>query len=145
MKTYIKKWCTLAMALLLAVALLAGCGTSASSTASNGGSAATSSSSSQAQTGTATSDAVKAEDLDASWDASTATTIALDGTSATVNGSGATASGSTVTITAAGTYVLSGTLDDGQILVNAPSTASVRLVLNGVTLHNSSSASIYCE
>ena len=51
--------------------------------------------------------------------------------------------GSTVTITANGTYNISGTLNNGQILVNAPDDATVILLLNGVNITNSNSAPIY--
>lgn len=88
---------------------------------------------------------VEEEDLDASWDAATATIITLAGETATVDGAGAAAAGTTVTINEAGTYVLSGTAAEGQIVVEAPDTALVRLVLNGVSLHNSTTAPIYCE
>lgn len=83
------------------------------------------------------------EDLDDSWDASTATAITLNGASATVEGSGATVKGGVVTISAAGTYLLSGTLADGQILVSAGKEDLVRLVLNGAALSSSTSAPIY--
>lgn len=82
------------------------------------------------------------EDLDASWSESNSTAIALNGNTATVTGSGAAVKDSTVTISAAGTYVLSGTLTDGQIKVSAGKDDLVRLVLNGVTLANSTSAPI---
>lgn len=82
------------------------------------------------------------EDLDAAWSESGSTSIALSGNTATVTGSGATVKDSTVTISAAGTYVLSGTLTDGQIEVSAEKEDLVRLVLNGVTLSNSTSAPI---
>ena len=52
-------------------------------------------------------------------------------------------SGSTVTITAEGDYVLTGSLSDGQIVVNAPEDAKVKLILNGVTIQNASHAVIY--
>jgi len=79
-------------------------------------------------------------DLDSSYDTTQATAITLGGTSATVSGAGATASGSTVTVTAAGTYVLSGTLGDGQVIVDAGEDAKVKLVLNGVSLTSSSTS-----
>lgn len=50
----------------------------------------------------------------------------------------------TYTITTSGTYVLSGTLNDGAIVIKAPSDAVVRLVLNGVTIKNSSGPAITC-
>lgn len=48
------------------------------------------------------------------------TVITLSGGSASVNGNGAEVKGSVVTITAAGVYAVSGSLEDGRILVNAP-------------------------
>lgn len=82
------------------------------------------------------------EDLDAAWSESGSTSITLSGNTATVTGSGATVKDSTVTISAAGTYVFSGTLTDGQIEVSAGKEDLVRLVLNGVTLTSSTSAPI---
>lgn len=51
--------------------------------------------------------------------------------------------GSTVTITAEGTYLLSGTLTDGQIVVNADDTAKVQIVLDGASVHCEGSAALY--
>lgn len=82
---------------------------------------------------------------DYTWDAASATQITLSGNSITVEGSGATVDSSTVIITQAGTYVLSGTLDDGQVVIAATKDDTVRLVLNGVTLSSSTSAPIYAS
>lgn len=73
----------------------------------------------------------------------TAATILLTGDSAACESNAVTVSGSTVTITDEGTYLLSGTLDDGMIIVNADKQDKVQLVLNGVTLHSQTSAPIY--
>lgn len=85
------------------------------------------------------------EDMDGSWDASAATTITLNGSSITVNGAGASAKGSILSITAAGAYVFSGVLTDGQIIVEAGEKDTVRLVLNGATVSCSDSAPIYSK
>ncbi len=77
------------------------------------------------------------------WDKSQVTRIALNGNSITVNGTGATADGSKARITVPGTYDLSGTLTDGQIIVNTTGKGTVRLILNGVDIRNSTSAPIY--
>ncbi len=82
------------------------------------------------------------EDLDSSWNNEEAVQISLNGSSVQVNGSGAEASQSVVTITKAGTYVLSGTLSDGQIVVNCADKGTVRLVFNGVSLSCSSAAPV---
>ena len=82
----------------------------------------------------------KNKDTDTSYDAASACSITLNGTSADISGSGAAAQGQTVTITEDGTYILSGTLNDGQIIVDAGDEDDVRLVLNGVRITNSASA-----
>ena len=69
--------------------------------------------------------------------------ITLEGDSISVKGNGAVAEGSTVTISAAGSYSITGKLDDGQIIVNTTSEESVKLYLNGVDIHCSNNAAIY--
>lgn len=83
------------------------------------------------------------DDLDASADSAEMTTIQLDGDSITVDGSGATVDGSTVTITSAGTYSVSGTLADGQVIVNTEDEQKVTLVLNSASITSLTSAPIY--
>ena len=83
------------------------------------------------------------EDLDDTWDESTAVAITLAGDTAKVFGSGARASGAKVTISAGGTYLISGSLDDGQMVVDTQDKETVRLVLNGVDISCSTSAPIY--
>lgn len=71
-----------------------------------------------------------------------ATTIAL-GEAIQVAGPGVAVSGSTVTITAGGAYRLSGALRDGQLIVQAPDTDKVKVLLSGVDITCSNSAPIY--
>ncbi|NQX46425.1 carbohydrate-binding domain-containing protein [Paenibacillus tritici] len=85
------------------------------------------------------------DDTVTAWTAADSTAITLAGTSAAVDGSGATANGASVTITEAGTYVLSGTLSNGQIIVDEQAKGTVRLVLNGARLTDSDSAPIYIK
>lgn len=85
------------------------------------------------------------DDSATAWTADESTAITLNGTSATVDGSGAEAKDGSVTITAAGTYVLSGELSDGQVVVNNQDDGLVRLVLNGVDIHDNDSAGIYIQ
>ena len=75
-------------------------------------------------------------------DAAATTSIVLNGDSITVDGSGVTVDGSTATITAAGVYDISGTLADGQIVVDTEDDGEVRLVLDGVDISNASSAPV---
>lgn len=51
--------------------------------------------------------------------------------------------GTTATITSAGTYSISGTLNDGQIIVDTNDEETVRLVLNGASITSSTNAPIY--
>lgn len=62
-----------------------------------------------------------------------------------ISGVGASVTGNVITIKEAGTYLVSGTLEDGQILVNAGSESTVILVLQGVELANSAESAIYVE
>lgn len=80
---------------------------------------------------------------DYSWDSTQVVYIALKGNSITTSGSGVTVNGSQATITAAGSYSISGDLTDGQILVDTPEQEVVRLLLNGANLSCSTSAPLY--
>ncbi len=74
------------------------------------------------------------------WDANDVTDIALDDGGIAVDGFGAVIDGNAVTIKFAGTYRVSGSLSDGQILVNSKEDGTVRLILTGVSLHCSTNA-----
>ncbi len=85
------------------------------------------------------------DDLDASWDNSEASHIVLAGDSIEFYGNGAVADGSQIAIISAGTYSISGTLDDGQIIVNTKDEGTVRLILNGANITCYTSAPIYVK
>lgn len=72
-------------------------------------------------------------------------TITLADNDIVVNGSGASTNGDTLTIYEDGVYELSGTLSDGQIIIDAPKKAMVELVLSGINVTNSKNAAIYCK
>lgn len=84
-------------------------------------------------------------DKDASYTENTATKITLNQTSAEVAGNGAKADGSTVAITAEGTYLVSGTLTDGQIVVDVQDSEKVQLVLQNASVHCETSAAVYVK
>lgn len=85
------------------------------------------------------------EDLDSSWDASSSTTIKFNNDSIEVSGNGASVVKNVVTINKSGVYTLSGTLNDGQVIVDTDKNSLVQLVLNGVNLSCSTSAPIYSK
>lgn len=65
-----------------------------------------------------------------------AATITLAGDSIRVDGSGVSVDGSVATITAAGRYVVSGKLDEGQLVVDTRDAENVVLELSGVEITN---------
>lgn len=69
-------------------------------------------------------------------------TITLKGSSISFSGSGAAVDGSTITITEPGTYVVTGTLKNGQIIVDSKEDENVRLVLNNASITSSSGSPI---
>lgn len=75
-------------------------------------------------------------DKDASYDEAAATKIALAGQGAAVSGEGAAVEGTAVTITAAGTYVVTGELMAGSLVVNAGDQDKVQIVLDGASIRN---------
>ncbi|EHL17657.1 hypothetical protein HMPREF9630_01523 [Peptoanaerobacter stomatis] len=50
-----------------------------------------------------------------------------------------------VTISEEGTYILSGTITNGQVIVDAPKEAKITLVLDSVSINNDTSAAIYVK
>ena len=158
----LRRRATGAVALLAALALAAGCSTSsASGKASASGSSGSettwttiSSTVATASTGASVSDilganasvekASSSEDDAGTTDTSSVTTITLSGSSASASGSSSgnvTVDGGTVTINSGGTYVISGELSNGRIVVNAPK-ADVRLVLSGASITSSDGPAI---
>ncbi|SDC15628.1 protein of unknown function [Paenibacillus sp. UNCCL117] len=146
---------------LLCVAVLSACSTPADPAASQAGTAESAAAAakssgdgaSAAQTSAQTQVSAdmpekatfKEADLKADWSQETAIKIQLNGADAAIDGSGAKAAGGGVVITAPGTYVLSGKLSDGQIIVEAGDKDDVQLVLNGVDLRSSDSAPLYVK
>ncbi len=77
------------------------------------------------------------------WDSATEFRITLNGDSAEIEGEGAWLDGSSVIIAYPGTYILSGSLDDGRIIVDSSYDDDVILVLDNVVITSSVSAPIY--
>ncbi|MGI5899253.1 MAG: carbohydrate-binding domain-containing protein [Christensenellales bacterium] len=82
-------------------------------------------------------------DLSADYDESAAAIIQLNGDSADCDSDAVQIDGGTVTITDEGTYILTGTLNDGMIIVSAGDTDKPQLVLDGVSITSETSAPIY--
>lgn len=76
------------------------------------------------------------EEID-SWKKESYQKIVFEGDRISADANGVTVAGTTVTITRGGTYVLSGVLENGQIVVDAGKNEKVTLVWNG--------AEVFCE
>ena len=98
--------------------------------------------SAEASAAASTDEVFSARDLSGSYDDKVAE-ITLNGTEASSDSDHVSISGSVVTIQDAGTYILTGTLENGCILVDADKEDKVQLVLNGVTIHSDTFAAIY--
>lgn len=140
---YYKRWFTaLAFLLILTLFAMTGCGSSGDT-------------SDNADYDFSYSD----RDSDPSYDADSATVISLADGDIKITGDGAkssasggksddtstTSTASMVNITKEGTYILSGSLSDGQITIETAKDEKVQLVLDGVTLASSQSAPLHIK
>ncbi|OGO77918.1 MAG: dockerin type 1 [Clostridiales bacterium GWB2_37_7] len=85
------------------------------------------------------------DDYYSDWKNENPNYIELNGTAAQIKGSGVEVKDSRITITKAGVYVLSGKLNNGQIIVDVQDKGIVRLVLNGVEINSADNAPIYVK
>lgn len=69
--------------------------------------------------------------------------IRLNGSSAVADSDSVRISGTTIMITGDETYLISGTLDDGMIIVNAKASATPHIVLSGACINSETSAALY--
>ena len=129
--------------LLLLTCSLSGC-SSAETTVSDTDSQKTNlAEDSNIQNSTTISDYFSDRDFETTYDESTSVHITLQGDSASCSSNAVQITGSTVTITDEGTYIISGTLNDGMIIINSEKTDKTQLVLNGVDIHSETSAPLY--
>lgn len=149
-----KKTLSIFIALCLMLTLLSDCGKDKT----NGGTASNNDGTTAAGDGTSSAaepvevdfggtdeDMFTERDSKADYDEAKAIKIELKGASAAASDSSVKISGTTITITEEATHILSGTLNDGMIIVDAPDTAKLQLVLNGVNITSSTSAPLYIK
>ena len=121
--------------------LLSGCGSSQTENATN-----TQTDAAQGDTVPTTvsvSQMFSDSDLELGYDDVTSAHITLSGTTAACDSDAAQISGSQITLTEEGTYILSGSLEDGMVIVDGEDSAKVHLVLDNVQIGCSTSAAIY--
>ncbi|MCR5650372.1 MAG: carbohydrate-binding domain-containing protein [Lachnospiraceae bacterium] len=68
--------------------------------------------------------------------------ITFNKTSIQIDGTGAKSDGSTLTISGKGTYILSGTLSDGTVVIDNKNDENIRLILDGVNITSKDDACI---
>lgn len=111
-----KKIKALVLAVLMAASVLTACGTTSG------------------EAGTASGETVSLKN---------STEIVLNGDTATCENQSVYITEDRISITAHGTYVISGTLNDGQIYVDCVDAGEVTLVLKGADIHNEDGACIF--
>ena len=152
-----KRFMYIALSLLLTLNLLSGCGKSdrniqdgsiganSSEEVSTGGSENSVDTAKLTEEYFSKSDADMFTDRDSAgdYDKENSIMIQLNGSSAVASSDSVKISGSTITITENATHIISGTLDDGMIIVNAEDTDKLQLVLDGVNINSKTSAPLY--
>ncbi len=145
---------SIVLCLLLTVSLLAGCGKNGKSQNKNNQLTEITDSSDDLQSTTAQeevdfsktdTDQFTERDGKTDYDQTDAVKIELNGSSAKASDSSVKISGSAVTITKDATHIISGSLSNGMIIVDAPDTAKLQLVFNNVTISSKTSAALYIK
>lgn len=88
------------------------------------------------------SDMFTDRDKSGDYSAKGAVSVEFDGTSITTNSPTASVRDNTVTLTKEGVYILSGTLDDGSVIVDAGKKDKIQIVLSGASITSADDAAI---
>lgn len=132
-----------ALAAMLSMLTLTACGSAGANTAailpaaqnaSDGSAVSAVSLAASSDTDSVTEDAFSSADLSGEYDGNGAVTIDLG-----------EAEGSDVVISEAGTYVISGVLSNGSVIVDASGEDKIQLVLNGAEISSDTYAAIYVK
>lgn len=146
-----RKICTMLISVSLILALC-GCNTSDSTGSS---SVATEKSTQKTQssevssttnsTSTSNSDMFTDKDKEIGYDETTATTISLADNKIQSSDNSVKTDGNTVTISNEGTYILSGKLSNGQVIIDSDENTKIRIILDSVDINCDTSAAIYVK
>lgn len=152
---YKKRLLSLVMTFVLITGLMTGCGNSNSNNGENESAENGSISNGTDDSSSNNADPVKVDfsqtdadmftnrDYETDYEEKESILIQLNGDSATASSDSVQISGTTITITEDATHIISGTLNDGMIIVNAPDTAKLQLVFNSVEINSETSAALY--
>lgn len=142
-----KKWLCIAFALILILGMISGCDDKNPAETSAAGNTSTieeiSDTATVVELSQSDTNMFTDRDYRTDYDEDSSVRIQLNGNSATASSDSVQISGTTVTVTEEATYIISGTLDDGMIIVNAPDTAKLQLVLSGVDINSETCAPLY--
>ena len=131
------------LAIIMAAVLMTGCSnvtqTQAASTTS-GTELATLKTSEEAS-----EELFSSRDMEVGYDESECVKISLKGTSGSCDSDTVNITDGTITITEEGTYILSGTMTEGMIIVDAEDTDKIQLVLDNANITCATSAAIYVK
>ena len=137
-----RKIISILLILTLAIGTLVGCGNSVSEGTTDNGGENSNAAPMDVDFSQTDGDMFTERDSKTEYDTSKAVTIQLNGTSATASSDSVQINGSTVIIKEEATYVISGALN-GMLVVDAPETAKLQLVFNGVDITSETSAALY--
>ena len=147
-----RRWLTVGASCLLSLSLLAACGgeqkaqESPGDIVENGGGTSGRTEQQVAEVELESYDDVFTKrDLEQEADLNTAIYVELSNEGISIDGRGAQAEGNVVTFTDEGVYVLSGSLGEGQLVVDAGEEDKIQLVLEGVSVTNAASAAFYVK
>lgn len=90
-----------------------------------------------------TSDMFSDRDKEVGYEESECVTISLADDGSSCESDAVSITENTVTIKEEGTYILSGSLSNGMVIVEAEDTDKIQIVLNGVSITNTQSAALY--
>lgn len=127
-------------------ATFAGCSNSDTQTADEATVKISSSSTSSNADDSSTDDEMfTARDKEIGYDESECETITLSDNASTSSLKSVKIDGNTITVSEEGTYIVSGTLSDGQIIIDGDKSEKIRLILDGVTINSNAGAPIYVK
>ena len=143
------KFTSILLTVLLSISSLTACTLQTSNTAGSNNTALSTSSKTTSwyapgkAAGTGLSVKYDSTDMDTGWSSDSSTKITFFSNTIEGYGEGIVINKNIVTITSAGTYIISGTINDGRIIVDTKEDQPVRLVLDGADITCMESAPIY--
>lgn len=89
------------------------------------------------------SDMFTDRDHEYDYDTEECITVRLEGDTAIASSDAVKIQGGTVTLTEDSSYYITGTLENGMLIVNPPDTAKMQIVFDNVSIHSETSAALY--